>query len=175
NIPYRTSNVNASNAPDAQAAYESEMALWGVILGHGNFVKHATGWLEGGLTNSFEKVIMDVEMIQMMSEMMTPIDTSPDALGLDAMREAGHGGHFFGTQHTQARYETAFYSPILSDWRNFESWTEAGSPDALTRANKIYKTIIAEYEPPALDPAIKDELNEFVDKRIAEGGVKTDF
>jgi trimethylamine---corrinoid protein Co-methyltransferase len=175
NVPYRSSNVNASNAPDAQAAYESQMSLWGVILGHGNFVKHATGWLEGGLTNSFEKVVMDVEMIQMMSELMTPIDTSPDALGLDAMREAGHGGHFFGTQHTQERYETAFYSPILSDWRNFESWAEAGSPDALTRANQIYKDVIAEYQAPKLDPAIKEELDEFVDKRIAEGGVKTDF
>ncbi len=175
NLPYRSSNVNASNAPDAQAAYESQMALWGAVLGHANFIKHATGWLEGGLTNSFEKVIIDVEMIQMMSEMMTPIDTSDDALGLDAMREAGHGGHFFGTQHTQARYESAFYSPILSDWRNFESWTEAGSPDAMKRANTIFKSILADYEPPAMDPAVRDELNEFVDKRIAEGGVETDF
>ncbi|MCF8467481.1 MAG: trimethylamine methyltransferase family protein [Sneathiella sp.] len=175
NIPFRSSNVNASNAPDAQAAYESEMSLWSVFLGGANFIKHAAGWLEGGLSASFEKVIMDVEMIQMMIEMMKPIDTSPESLGLDAMREAGHGGHFFGTQHTQARYETAFYTPILSDWRNFESWVEAGSPDAMKRANTIYKSILAEYEKPALDPARLDELNEFVDKRIAEGGVKTDF
>ena len=175
NIPFRSSNVNASNAPDAQAAYESEMSLWSVFLGGANFVKHAAGWLEGGLSASFEKVIMDVEMIQMMIEMMKPIDTSPESLGLDAMREAGHGGHFFGTQHTQERYETAFYTPILSDWRNFESWVEAGSPDAMKRANTIYKSILAEYEKPAFDPARLDELNEFVDKRIAEGGVKTDF
>ena len=175
NIPYRTSGVNASNVADAQAAYEAEMSLWGVALGHGNLIKHSAGWLEGGLTASFEKVIMDVEMIQMMVEMMKPIDTSEASLGLDAMREAGHGGHFFGTQHTQERYQTAFYDPILSDWRNFESWQEAGSPDALTRANKIYKSILAEYEPPAFDPAIKEELDEFIDKRIAEGGVKTDF
>lgn len=175
NIPFRSSNVNASNAPDAQAAYESEMSLWSVALGGANFIKHAAGWLEGGLSASFEKVIMDVEMIQMMIEMMKPIDTSPESLGLDAMREAGHGGHFFGTQHTQERYETAFYTPILSDWRNFESWVEAGSPDAMKRANTIYKAILADYEKPAVDPARLDELNEFVDKRIKEGGVKTDF
>ncbi|MAZ02878.1 MAG: methyltransferase [Sneathiella sp.] len=175
NLPYRSSNVNASNAADAQAAYESEMSLWSLVLGGANFVKHAAGWLEGGLSASFEKVIMDVEMIQMMIEMMKPIDTSKESLGLDAMREAGHGGHFFGTQHTQARYQTAFYEPILSDWRNFESWAEAGSPDALKRANVIYKAILAEYEPPAHDPARLEELNEFIDKRIAEGGVKTDF
>ena len=174
-IPYRSSNVNASNAPDAQAAYESEMSLWALVLGGANFVKHSAGWLEGGLSASFEKVIMDVEMIQMMIEMMKPIDTSPASLGLDAMREAGHGGHFFGTQHTQERYETAFYEPILSDWRNFESWVEAGSPDAMKRANTIYKTILAEYEEPAHEPARLEELNEFIDKRIAEGGVKTDF
>jgi trimethylamine--corrinoid protein Co-methyltransferase len=91
------------------------------------------------------------------------------------MREAGHGGHFFGPQHTQERYQTAFYAPMLSDWRNFESWVEAGSPDALKRANTIYKSIVAEFEPPPLDSAIKEELDEFIDKRIAEGGVKTDF
>ena len=175
NLPFRSSNVNASNAADAQAAYESEMSLWSLVLGGANFVKHAAGWLEGGLSASFEKVIMDVEMIQMMIEMMKPIDTSAESLGLDAMREAGHGGHFFGTQHTQERYQTAFYEPILSDWRNFESWAEAGSPDALKRANTIYKSILAEYEQPVHDPARLEELNEFVDKRIADGGVKTDF
>ncbi|TNE35487.1 MAG: methyltransferase [Alphaproteobacteria bacterium] len=174
-LPYRSSNVNASNTPDAQAAYESEMALWSVMLGGANLVKHAAGWLEGGLSASFEKVIMDVEMIQMLIETMKPVEINDAELGLDAMREAGHGGHFFGTAHTQARYQDAFYAPILSDWRNFESWTEAGSPDALTRANKIYKAILAEYEQPAHDPARIEELNEFVDKRIAEGGVKTDF
>jgi|TARA_R110001606_G_scaffold3642_5_gene16319 trimethylamine--corrinoid protein Co-methyltransferase len=175
NLPFRSSNVNASNVADAQAAYESEMSLWSLVLGGANFVKHAAGWLEGGLSASFEKVIMDVEMIQMMIEMMKPIDTSAESLGLDAMREAGHGGHFFGTQHTQERYQTAFYEPILSDWRNFESWAEAGSPDALKRANTIYKSILAEYEQPVHDPARLEELNEFVDKRIADGGVKTDF
>lgn len=175
NLPFRSSNVNASNVADAQAAYESEMSLWSLVMGGANFVKHAAGWLEGGLSASFEKVIMDVEMIQMMIEMMKPIDTSPESLGLDAMREAGHGGHFFGTQHTQDRYETAFYTPILSDWRNYESWAEAGSPDALKRANTIFKTILADYEQPAHDPARMEELNEFVDKRIAAGGVKTDF
>ena len=175
NLPFRSSNVNASNAADAQAAYESEMSLWSLVLGGANFVKHAAGWLEGGLSASFEKVIMDVEMIQMMIEMMKPIDTSAESLGLDAMREAGHGGHFFGTQHTQERYQTAFYEPILSDWRNFESWAEAGSPDALKRANTIYKSILAEYEQPVHDTARLEELNEFVDKRIADGGVKTDF
>src|SRR3546814_12695997 len=55
-IPYRSSNANASNDVDAQAAWESEMSLWGAVMGHANMVMHAAGWLEGGLRASFEKL-----------------------------------------------------------------------------------------------------------------------
>ncbi len=92
-------------------------------MGHANLVKHAAGWMEGGLTASFEKVVLDAELLQMMAAFMTPIEVNEDTLDLDATREVGPGGHFFGAAHTLARYETAFYAPILSDWRNFEAWT----------------------------------------------------
>ncbi|MFQ6018882.1 MAG: trimethylamine methyltransferase family protein, partial [Kiloniellaceae bacterium] len=107
-IPYRSSNANAANAVDAQAAYESEMSLWGAVLGHANIVLHGAGWLEGGLCASFEKVVLDVELLQMMAEVLRPIEVSAQTLGLDAIREVGPGGHFFGAAHTLARYETAF-------------------------------------------------------------------
>src|SRR3546814_18216588 len=81
---------------------------------------HGAGWLEGGLCASFEKFVLDVEMLQMMSEVLTPLEVSEESIGLDAIREVGPGGHFFRPAHTPARYETAFYSPLLSDWRNFE-------------------------------------------------------
>ena len=128
-IPYRTSNTCAANTVDAQAAYESVFSLWGAIQGGANFMLHAAGWLEGGLRCSYEKTILDIDLLQMVAEFLTPLDLSDDALGFDAIQSVGPGGHFFGTQHTQDRYKTAFYSPILSDWRNFESWAEAGSPD----------------------------------------------
>jgi len=174
-IPYRTSNTNASNTLDAQAAYESALSLWALTQGGGNFVLHAAGWSEGGLTASFEKFILDVDMLQMVAEFLKPLDVSADALALDAVRDVGPGGHYFGTAHTLARYETAFYSPILSDWRNNETWTEAGSPTTYDHANRVYKETLERYERPPLDPAIEEELDAFVAKRKAEGGVPTDF
>lgn len=174
-IPYRTSNTNAANTLDAQAAYESAFSLWALTQGGGNFIMHSAGWSEGGLTASFEKFILDVDMLQMVAEFLTPLDVSQDALALDAVREVGPGGHFFGTAHTLARYESAFYSPILSDWRNFETWTEAGRPTTYDHANRIFKEKLASYERPPIDPAVEEELDAFVAKRKAEGGVATDF
>ena len=169
-IPYRTSNTNASNTLDAQAAYESAFSLWALTQGGGNFIMHSAGWTEGGLTASFEKFILDVDMLQMVAEYLAPLDVSADALGLEAMRDVGPGGHFFGTPHTLARYETAFYSPILSDWRNFEAWTEAGRPTTYDHASRIFKEKLNAYERPPLDPAVEDELDAFVARRKEEGG-----
>ncbi len=175
NLPYRTSNVCAANTVDAQAAYESVFALWGAIMGGGNFIKHAAGWLEGGLCCSFEKTVLDVDLLQMVAEMLTPLEVTQETLAMEAMRDVGPGGHFFGTAHTQARYRDAFYAPLLSDWRNHESWVEAGRPDAMVKASRLWKDILATYEPPPLDPAIAEELDAFVARRKAEGGVRTDF
>jgi trimethylamine--corrinoid protein Co-methyltransferase len=175
NIPYRTSNTCAANTVDAQAAYESVFSLWGAIQGGGNLMMHAAGWLEGGLRCSYEKTILDIDLLQMVAEFLTPLDLSDEALGFDAIQSVGPGGHFFGTQHTQDRYKTAFYSPILSDWRNFETWAEAGSPTAMEKANRVWKERLASYEEPYMDPAIREELNAFVEKRRSEGGAPTDF
>lgn len=173
-IPYRSSNANASNAVDAQAAWESEMSLWGAVMGHANMVMHAAGWMEGGLRASFEKMVMDAEMLQHMAEFLRPIEVNDDTLGLSAIREVGPGGHFFGCAHTLERYETAFYGPMLSDWRNFENWQDGGSPDATQRAHATYKQLLTDYEEPYLDPAIREELDTFVARRKEEGGVPSD-
>ncbi len=169
-IPYRSSNVNASNAVDAQAAYESEMAVWSAVMGHANMIHHGAGWLEGGLCASFEKMIIDAEILQMMAAFLEPIEVSDATLGLEAMADVGPGGHFFGTAHTLERYETAFYQPLLSDWRNFETWEEAGSPDAARNANRIWKQMLAEYQQPPLDAATLEELDAFIARRKAEIG-----
>ena len=174
-LPFRSSNVNASNAPDAQATYESQMALWGAIMGGCNMVVHGAGWLEGGLTASFEKFIIDVEMLQMFAALMQPVVFDEDTLGLSAIREIEPGGHFFGTQHTLARYDTAFYSPLLSDWRNFETWEEAGSVDATTRANGLYKRTLAAFEPPPLDDSALEAIDDFVARRAREGGANLEI
>ena len=174
-LPYRTSNTCAANTMDAQAAYERVFSLWALTMGGGNYIMHGAGWLEGGLVAGFEKFVLDVDLIQMVMEFLQPLETTEDALGVEAIREVGPGGHFFGAQHTLARYSNAFYQPIISDWRNNQQWAAAGKPEAMQRANHVYKQALEEYQQPYMDPAIKDELNAFVDRRIAEGGVKTDF
>ena len=167
-VPFRSSNVTASNLVDAQAAYESMMSLWGSLMGGAHLIEHAAGWLEGGLTASFEKLILDAEMLQMMAEYFTPIEVSKDTLALDAVREVGPAGHFFGTAHTLERYENAFYVPLVSNWENFETFTERGRPDATGRANRIWKQILADYEQPPLDPGIDEALRDYVDRRKRE-------
>jgi trimethylamine--corrinoid protein Co-methyltransferase len=164
-LPFRSSNTTASNTVDAQATYESAMSLWGAVMGGANLVNHAAGWLEGGLTASFEKLIIDAEMLQMLAAYLEPIEVDDAAIALEAIADVGHGGHFFGSPHTMQRYESAFYAPLVSDWRNFESWTEAGSVDATERAHRIWRRLLEQYEQPHLDAAIDEQLTEYVARR----------
>jgi len=136
---------------------------------------HSAGWMEGGLTASFEKFILDCDLLQMVAEFLTPLDVSPAGLALDAIRDVGPGGHYFGTAHTLERFETAFYSPIISDWRNFESWDEGGRPTAYQKANTIWQKELEAYERPPMDAAIEEELDAFVSLRKSQGGAPTDF
>jgi len=172
-LPFRSSNVTSSNCVDVQAAYESQMSLWGTVMGGVNLLLHCAGWLEGGLTASFEKLIVDAEMLQMMREFLRPFDMADLDKAMTAIGEVGPGGHFFGVGHTLERYETAFYAPILSDWRNFESWREAGALTADQRANAIWKQLLVDYQQPPLDPAKDEALKEFVERRRREGGVSS--
>ena len=169
-LPYRTSNASASNVADAQGAYETEMSLWGAILGHGNLVYHAAGWQEGGLTASYEKLVLDVEMLQMMIEFLKPIVVNEEELGYDAIKGVPTGGHFFGEPHTMERYEHAFYRPLVSNWQNYENWQLGGGKDATQRATDIWKQALKEYQEPALDPAVRESLDAYVARRRSEIG-----
>jgi trimethylamine--corrinoid protein Co-methyltransferase len=167
-LPWRSSNATASPVVDAQAAYEAEMAVWGGVMAGVNLLYQGAGWLEGGLTASYEKLIIDAEILQMMAEVLQPLEVSEASLGFDAIAEAGPGGHFFGTAHTLERYETAFYRPLVSEGRNFETWQADGSRTATERANSIWKQLLAEAVPPPLDPAIVEALDAFVERRKRE-------
>ena len=174
-LPLRASNACAANCPDAQAAWESAFSLWACTSARANIVYHAAGWLEGGLCASYEKFVMDCETIQQMIAYNRPVAATEDDLAAEAIAEVGSTGHFFGTGHTQARYTTAFYAPFLSDWRNFETWEDTGAVRTPERANRIWRRILEAFEPPALDPAIAEELGAYVARRKAEGGAPTDF
>ena len=176
-LPLRSSGVCAANVPDGQAMWETSNSLWAAVQSGSNMIYHAAGWLEGGLIASPEKFVMDCEVLQMIQRYFEPATwaTGPDDIALDAIRDVGSSGHFFGVQHTQDRYETAFYQPFLSDWRNYEAWSQDGEVWTAERANRVYKEIIASFEAPPMDIAIRGELADFVARRKAEGGAPTDF
>ena len=172
-VPFRSSNTTAANAIDAQAAYESMMSLWGCLMGGAHLVIHGAGWMHGGLTASFEKLILDAEMLGMMQAYFQPIPVTDESLSLDAIVEAGVGGHFFGTAQTMAQYETAFHPPMLSNWDSYPNWLARGAEEAPARANRIWKELLSNYEAPPLDPGVLEALNAYVARRKAEGGAPT--
>ena len=176
-LPLRSSGACAANIPDGQAVWETSNSLWAALQSGTHMVYHAAGWLEGGLVASPEKFIMDCEILQQIQRYLEPQvwASTPDDIAIDAIAEVGHQGHFFGVQHTQERYTTAFYQPFLSDWRNFEAWEAAGAVWTPERAHMLFKEIIASFEEPPMDQAIREELAAFVERRKAEGGAPTDF
>jgi trimethylamine--corrinoid protein Co-methyltransferase len=168
-LPYRGSGgLNTSKVPDAQAAYETQMCLWPTILGHTNWIQHAAGWLESGLVCSYEKLILDVEGLAMMQHLFAGVEVSPDTLAFDSIKAVGPGGHHFGTEHTMGRYQTEFYRPIVSDRLSIGQWEDAGRLDAAQRANRLWKELLAGYEPPPIDPGVERELRSYVERRTRE-------
>jgi trimethylamine--corrinoid protein Co-methyltransferase len=167
-IPVRTSAVNASPTVDAQSTYETAFSLQAAVLSHSHLVNHAAGWLEGGLSASLEKIVVDAELLLNWAAILKPVSFSDDDLAVDAIKGVAAGGHFFGAPHTLARYESAFYRPLLSDWSNFENWRDAGGRDATVRATGIWKKLLAEYQPPPLDAAVREAIADYVARRTNE-------
>jgi len=168
-LPFRGGGaLNAAQTMDAQAGYQSLMTMHATFLAGTNFVMHTAGWLEGGLVASYEKFVMDVELLQMMQKEFTPFEIDEASLAFGAHEEAGHGGHFLGTAHTMDRFRDCFYRPFLSSADNFDRWNRNGSETTDVRANKIAHKMVEEYVAPEMDSAIKEELDEWVAKRKKE-------
>ncbi len=174
-LPLRAQNSCAGNFPDGQAIAETMNSLWAAMTSGTNVVYHGAGWLEGGLAASYEKFVIDCELIQQMMAYNDGIGVTDEDLAVDAIAEVGPTGHFFGAEHTQSRYSTEFYQPFLSDIRNFETWDEAGAPKQYEHANRLWKQILGEFEPPKMDEGARAELVEFVERRKREGGAPTNF
>ncbi|GMG81918.1 trimethylamine methyltransferase family protein [Paralimibaculum aggregatum] len=173
-LPYRATPSNASNAADAQAVWETQMSLWGCVMGGANMLYHGAGWLEGGLCASFEKVMLDAEMLNHIYAFLAPTEVDDDTLGFAALARVPTGGHFFGDAHTLARYETAFFTPMLADWRNHETWVADGAKTATERATAAWQQALADYAEPALPEDRSEALAAYVATRreeIARDGI----
>ncbi len=170
-LPFRTGGgLTSSQTPDAQAGYEALMTMLPTFLAGANWVMHSAGWLEGGLVAGYEKFVVDVEILQMLQVEFTPLEIDEDSMAFGAHEEVGHGGHFLGAAHTMERFRTCFYRPLLSSSENFERWSRNGGQDAAERAGHIYRSRLQEFVPPALDDAVRLELEEYVVRRRAELG-----
>ncbi len=139
-LPFRSGGgLTSSQTADAQSAYEAMMVMLPTFLAGTNWVMHSAGWLEGGLVSSYDKFIVDIEILRSLLVEFTPIEFDEASLAFDAHQEVGHGGHFLGCQHTMERFRTCFYRPLLSNSENFDRWTRNGSKDAAARANDIWR------------------------------------
>ncbi len=173
-LPLRSSNFSTSNVPDFLSGMESANTGFAALSSGAHLLMHAAGWAEGGLCTSYEKFVLDCEIVQSLMHMAAPVDLSDEALALDEIASVGPGGHFFGSAHTLETYETAFYRPLVETTQNYGAWAEAGAKDAAARATAIWQEALRVYEPPPFDAARLDEMTAFVAKRKEEGGAPLD-
>ena len=167
-LPLRCSgNFTTSKLPDAQAMNESTMSMLAAVHCGANFLLHSAGFLDGLLSMSYEKFVMDTDFCGALHSYLDGVVVDDNSLAFDGFAEVGPGNHFFGSAHTLRNYETAFWDSEMADNEAFENWEEAGSVDAATRANKRWKKVLAEYEAPPLDPAIDEELNAYMAQKKA--------
>jgi len=168
-LPLRCSgNFTTSKLPDAHAMNEGTMSMLAAVQSGANFILHSAGFLDGLLSMSYEKFIMDVDFCGALHTYLDGVAVDDNQLALDAFREVGPGNHFFGCDHTLKNYETAFWDSGIADNEPFEKWEAAGSEDAAARANRKWKAALAEYEAPPLDPAIDEALKDFMARRKAD-------
>lgn len=168
NLPFRSGgSFTASKLPDAQSAQEAAHTILATVQSGVNFCLHAAGWLEGGLCSSYEKFIIDADQLGMMHVLANGIDTSQEALAMDALQEVGPGGHFLGAVHTQRNFESAFFRSAIADNNSFEQWAADGEKDTAIRANERWKEMLASYSGPSLDPATDEALLDFITTRKA--------
>ncbi|WP_050929873.1 trimethylamine methyltransferase family protein [Aestuariivita boseongensis] len=169
-LPWRSAAGSAANLGDAQGANENQFGIWGNLLAGATVIVHAAGWLEGGLTVSYEKIITDLEVLQSVAELCVPTPADDAARGLSALAEVQPGGHFFGATHTMERYQTEFYAPLVHDFANHGTWEDRGGEDATQRATAIWQQILTEDARPATDPAKLEALQAYIARKTTEGG-----
>jgi len=169
NLPLRCAgNFSTSKRPDGQAMQQSMMSMMSAVQGGANYILHTAGFLDGLLSMSYEKFVMDCDMAGALHAYLAGIEVNDDTLGFEALAQNGPGEHLFGTAHTLRHYQTAYWDSALNDDQTYETWGEQGFADAAQRANARWKETLAAYEAPPMDEATDEALKEFVARRKAE-------
>lgn len=168
-LPLRCSgNFTTSKLPDAQAMTEGTMSMLAAVHCGANFVLHSAGFLDGLLSMSYEKFVLDTDLCGALHSYLGGVPVDDDQLAVDAFAEVGPGNHFFGCSHTMAHYQTAFWDSDTADNEPYEKWQANGSDDAATRANRLWKKRLGDYQAPPLDEGIAEALDDFIARRKAE-------
>jgi trimethylamine--corrinoid protein Co-methyltransferase len=166
NLPLRCSgNFTTSKLPDAQAMTEGTMSMLAAVHCGANYILHSAGFLDGLLSMSYEKFVMDTDLCGALHSYLAGVQVDDNQLAVEAFSEVGPGNHFFGCSHTLANYETAFWDSDLADNEPFEKWEAEGSVDAAARANRLWKKRLAEYEAPPLDPGTDEALCDYIARK----------
>ena len=168
-VPSRTAGMRTgSKTCDADAGAQSMIAMLSALLGRVHFVLHAAGFLESGLSASFAKMVMDADQLSHLLGLVKGLEVDDDTLALDAIRDVGPSGHFFGHAHTIEHYDSAFYRPMTAETGTWDQWVDEGRKGVEARAAEVAASLIDSFEPPPLDRGIADELDEFVARRRRE-------
>jgi trimethylamine---corrinoid protein Co-methyltransferase len=168
-LPYRGGGgLCSSNALDVQAAAETVNTLWATMLGGCDLVMHAAGWLEGGLTASYEKFVLDLELLRVFDVLAGGIGLTEEEFAMDAVRTEGPGGMFLASDHTLAHFKDwVFMSPLFRS-QAYVTWEKRGGVTADRAATEEWKKLLESYEDPGIDAGVDEELREFVARRSAE-------
>ncbi len=168
-LPWRCSGgCSSAKIVDAQAGYEAARNMYGVMMAGANFVLSTAGYMEGALTQSFAKFVLDAEQVEMFYRLGQGVDFGELDAALKAIGEVEAGGHFLGTKHTLENFERAFMMPELMNHDSFEQWEAEGRLDAGRRAEARARQMLEEYVAPPLDETVDEELRDFVARRERE-------
>ncbi len=166
NLPLRCAgNFSTSKLPDAQAMQQSMMSMMSAVQCGANYILHSAGFLDGLLSMSYEKFILDADLCGALHAYLKGFEVNEDTLGFDALAEGGPGEHLFSTRHTLRHYQSAYWDSAVDDHQPWETWDEKGGIDAATRANVRWKAQLAAYEAPPLDEATDEALKEFITRK----------
>ena len=168
-LPLRCAgNFSTSKLPDGQAMQQSMMSMMSAVQGGANYVLHSAGFLDGLLSMSYEKLVMDTDMCGALHAYLDGMAVNEDTLAFEALAELGPGQHLFSTQHTLRHYETAYWDSALDDNQPWETWDEQGGIDYAQRANARWKKLLRDYQAPPLDEGIDEALQDFMARRKGE-------